>query len=183
MKEDSTTFGLKPDKLAELWKVGDDVAMNTDTPNQNELRADLLRDRLAQKLPLDQVVARILPKALSQVCEEIQPFDGNSFGLLLNDPSTDITIIKGIKDNSKKRSQHVSSESEQIVMAVIYYAAIASALVYHGQQITSFSYHELHEKYESLLEHKWLTPDLQSLFREARDRCVDKETDENGNAR
>ena len=111
----------------------------------------------------------------------VQHFDDCELPLF-NDPATGISIIKTLKDNSKKRSRHVSSESERVVMSVIYYAAIASAVVYHGQQITSFSYHELHEKFVSLLEHNWLTADLQSLFRGARDLCVDKESNENDNA-
>jgi len=174
MDRDSTTFGLKPDKLAQLWDMGSKENQDSIDENQDQVKAELLRDRLAQKIPLEQVVARILPKALAQVCEEIQPFSGNSYGILLNDPGTDITILKKIKDNYKKLAQHVDGDAEYDVTAAIYHAAIASALVYHGKRITSFSYAHLVEKYTALMEQPWLTHELRELFQKAEDICTQK---------
>ncbi|MFC1604646.1 hypothetical protein ACFL5F_06425 [Planctomycetota bacterium] len=174
MDKDSTTFGLKPDKLAQLWNMEDKMDQGKNEENQNQMKAELLRDKLAQKIPLDHVVAQILPKALAQVCKDIQPFTGNSYGVLLNDPLTDITILTKIKDNNKKLAQHISSETEYDVITVIYYAAIASALIYHDQRITSFSYDHLNDKYTSLLENTWLTSDLREVFQKALNLCVQK---------
>ena len=174
MDKDTSTFGLKPDKLAQLWSMGSKMDRSDSEKSNDQTKADLLCDRLAQKIPFDDVVAQLLPKALAQVCKDIQPFTGNSYGVLINDPLTDVTILKKIKDNSKKLSQHINSNDEYDVITVIYYAAIASALVFHNRRITSFSYGHLNKKFISLLEHTWLTSDIRNLFQKARDYCGQK---------
>jgi hypothetical protein len=171
MDKDSTTFGLKPDKLAQLWNMGSKMDQSDSEGSDDQTKANLLCDKLAQKLPFDHVVSHLLPKALAQVCKDVQPFAGNSYGILVNDPLTTVTILKRIKDNNKKLSQYVSSNAEYDVITVIYYAAIASALVYHDQLITSFSYSHLNDKYTSLLENTWLTSDLRNLFQKALNCC------------
>ena len=174
MDKDSSTFGLKPDKLAQLWNMGSKMDRSDSKQSDDQKKADLLCDRLAQKIPFDHVVAQLLPKALAQVCKDIQPFTGNSYGVLINDPLTDVTILKQIKDDNKKLSQHIKSNDEYDVVIVVYYAAIASALVFHDRRITSFSYGHLNEKFISLLELTWLTSDIRNLFLKARDYCGQK---------
>jgi hypothetical protein len=174
MDKDSSTFGLKPDKLAQLWNMGNKMDQDKSEEIDDQTKADLLCDRLAQKIPFDHVVAHLLPKALAQVCKDIQPFTGNSYGILINDPLTDVTVLKKIKDNNKKLSHHISSDAEYDVIMVIYYAAIASALVYHDQLITSFSYGHLNGKFNSLLENTWLTSDIRDLFQKALNCCNQK---------
>jgi hypothetical protein len=174
MDKDSTTFGLKPDKLAQLWNMESKIDQGKNEENQDQTKAEFLRDRLAQKIPLDHVVAQTLPKALAQACKDIQPFTGNSYGILLNDPLTEVTILKKMKEDNKKLAQHISSDTEYDVVTVIYYAAIASALVYHAQRITSFSYGDLNDKYTSLLKNNWLTSDLRNLFQKAQNCCDQK---------
>lgn len=181
MDKDSTTFGLKPDKLALLWNMGGKMDQGKNEESNDKTKAEFLRDRLAQKIPLDHVVAQILPKALAQVCKDIQPFTGNSYGILLNDPLTDVTILEKIKDNNKELAQHMISDPEYEVITVLYYAAIASALVYHDQKITSFSYGHLNDKYISLLNNKWLTTDLRNLFQKALNACSQKRKSEKNN--
>jgi hypothetical protein len=179
MDKDSTTFGLKPGKLAQLWNIGDNADQDKNEENDNQTKR--LRDRLAEKISLDKIVAQILPKAFAQVCKEIQPFTGNSCGVLLNDPLTDITILEKIKDNHKKLAQHLNTDTEYEVITAIYYAAIASALVYHDRKITSFSYDHLNDKYNSLLQNTWLTPDLRNLFQKAAAVCGRKMKSERKN--
>jgi hypothetical protein len=171
MDRDTTTSGLSADKLAQLWDLGSQVDQDGTENNQEQSKAELLRDRLAQKFPLDQIIAQILPKTLVQVCDEIQPFAGNSYGILINDPGTDISILKRIKDNTKNQAQHTDGPVAYDVSTAVYYAAIASALVYHGKRITSFSYDHLLGKYVALLKHPWLTSDFRRLFQEAERIC------------
>ena len=174
MDKDSTTFGLKPDKLAQLWNMGGKMEKGKNEGGLERTRAELLRDRLAKKMPLDHVMEQILPKTLSQICKDIQPFTGNSYGALLNDPAVDITVLTRIKNKNKELAQHVSSEAEYDVTKVIYYAAIAGALIHHDRLITSFSYGHLRDKYASFLENTWLTPDILTLFQKALDFCGQK---------
>ena len=171
MNKETTTFGLKSKKLAQLWDIRSEEEEGANKDIKDKTKAELLCDRLAQKISIEDFLARILPKAFAETCKNIQPFTGNSYGALLNDPLTDITILEKIKEDSKKLAQHKNSDVEYEIITVIYYAAIASALFYHDEKITSFSYDHLKDKYVSLLNDTWLTADLRNLFQEALNFC------------
>ena len=172
MCNDSTTFGSDPDRLAKLWKIGRDVDNGEMKLDENQVKSELLHDMLASKMPLDKAVAQVLPNVLAQLCEDIKPFAGDSFGFLLNDPDTDLSVIKRIKNYSKSLSKNVRSEAERDVVAAIYYAAIANALVNHNQRITSFSYENLLRVFSSMIEAEWVTPKLKNLFERAHKYCA-----------
>jgi len=174
MDKETTTFGLKSQKLAQLWNIRSEEEEGTNKDIKDKTKAELLCDRLAQKISIENFLAQILPKAFAETCKNIQPFTGNSYGVLLNDPLTEIIILKKIKEENKKLAQHKNSDIEYEIITVIYYAAIASALVYHDQKITSFSYDHLKDKYISLLNNTWLTADLRNLFQEALNSCSRK---------
>ena len=169
MKKDSSTFGLVPDKLAKLWTIGGDQEGDGIERTDDQIRSELLHDFLAEKMPVDQALAQILPDVLAQMCEEIKPFTGNSFSQLILNPDSDLLVLKRIKDFSKEWRKKAASALERDVIAAIYYAAIASALVYHGQRITSFSRDALKKTFSSLIAKKWLTGDLKALFKKAID--------------
>jgi hypothetical protein len=172
MSDESTTFGADRRQLAKLWSLGSN-AKRVDQ-DENQVKAELLRDMLASKMPVDQAVAETLPQVLAQLCESIRPFTGGSLGALLSSPETDLLVLKKIKNYTKRLSQRVHSEAEHDVTAMIYYAAIAAALVYHDQRVTSFSYEKLLEAFKSMLESNWTTTELKTLFREALDACAHK---------
>lgn len=174
MKKDSAIFGSDPDKLAKLWTIGGNTNNDKIKLDENQVKSELLHDMLAGKMPLDQAVAQILPKVLSQLCEQVKPFTGDSFGLLLSDPNTDLSVLKRIKDYSKSLSKKVSSEAEHDVYAAIYYAAIASALINYNQRITSFSYESLLNAFSSMIKARWMTPKLTDLFQKAHEYCANK---------
>jgi hypothetical protein len=174
MEKEEGIFGSDPDKLAKLWEIGSDTNNDKIKLDENEVKSELLHDMLAGKMPLDQILAQTLPKVLSQLCEHIKPFTGDSFGLLLSDPNTDLLVLKRIKDYSKNLSKKVSSEAEHDVVAAIYYAAIAGALINYDQRITSFSYKSLLDSFSSMIEARWMTPKLVDLFQKARNYCANK---------
>ena len=174
MKKDSAIFGSDPEKLAKLWTIGGNTKNDKIKLDENQVKSELLHDMLAGKMPLDQAVAQILPKVLSQLCEHIKLFTGDSFGLLLSDPNTDLSILKRIKDYSKSLSKKVSSEAEHDVVAAIYYAAIAGALINYDQRITSFSYENLLKAFSSMIDARWMTPKLTELFQKAHEYCANK---------
>ena len=169
MKKDSSTFGLVPDKLAKLWTIGGDQEGDGIERTDDQIRSELLHDFLAEKMPVDQALAQILPDVLAQMCEEIKPFTGNSFSQLILNPDSDLLVLKRIKDFSKEWRKKAASDLERDVIAAIYYAAIASALVYHGQRISSFLPGDLKKSFSSLISKNWLTGDLKALFKKAID--------------
>jgi hypothetical protein len=117
-------------------------------------------------------MAQLLPEILSRLCQELRPFLGESVGMLLYDPQTDVAVLEKIKDSSKAAAEAASSEAEHDVAIAMYYGAIASALVHHQRRITSFSYESLHESFDSLLENQWLTAELAGLLREGQKVCL-----------
>lgn len=178
MENEPTTFGLSREKLARLWEVGDDTPAGQDGPTEEQKKAELLRDRLAEPLLLDPTATRMLPETLSFVLEQFRPLMGCSVGDLLLDPDTDPSVVWQIKDQYKERAQSCSSELEREVATAIYYAAIANALLFHEEsllrddKITTFSYKQLNEHFSQLLNIPWLTPDMVGLFKRAHESLL-----------
>ncbi|MEN6423896.1 MAG: hypothetical protein ABFE13_00925 [Phycisphaerales bacterium] len=171
MDRDSTRLGLNPDQLSRLWNIGDAVELYAVPNDSDQAKTEFLRDVLVERMPLEPMVTRVLSRALSQACEGVQPFPNNSYGLLLADPATDVTILTRVKDHAKELVRPVHSEGERQVLAAVYYAAIACALIYHDRRISSFSFDCLAQQYKSLLEQAWLTSDLRDLFEKAKEYC------------
>jgi len=57
-------------------------------------------------------------------------------------------------------------------MTVIYYLAIAAALVHRDVRITKLSYRRLKQSFAELSEYNWLPPDVKGLLSEAHQRCI-----------
>lgn len=178
MDKQPTTFGLSPTQLARLLKIGSDRRSTGEEVDEEQKKAELLHNWLAATLPLDAVLVKSLPTILRRLCQELRPLAGKPFGALLTDPSTDIAAIRKIKDFSKKMVRSVKSEAEHDVAATVYYAAIASAFVFHDQRITKFSYESLKNSFSALKEHTWLTPDLAGLFK----KCLQRLSQEGKNS-
>jgi len=178
MEDEPSAFGLSHEKLARLWEVGEDTPADQGGPTEEQKKAELLRDRLAEPLPLDLTATRTLPEDLSFVLEQFRPLAGCSVGDLLFDPDTDPSVVWQIKDRYKERAESCSSELEREAATVIYYAAIANALLFHEEsllrndKITTFSHKELNEHFSRLLNIRWLTPDLVGLFKRARESLL-----------
>lgn len=171
MNKKSTTHRLNADKLARLWNVGADASEKDKKADPIQRRSELLRDWLASTLPLDPDLDKLLPAVLMRLFRELKPFAGETFSSLLRDPETDISTIKKIKKFSRKMVESARSEAEHDAAAAVYYAAIASALVYHDHKITSFSYEQLEDFFASLTDKTWLTRDLTELFKKAHKLC------------
>ena len=76
-------------------------------------------------------------------------------------------LIEKIKRHGKRLSQTTSSEIEHETANVIYYAAIASALVFYDEKITQFSYKNLEESFSVFMQTEWISNDLKELFEKA----------------
>jgi hypothetical protein len=171
MDKESTTFGLRPEKLARLLNIGSDTDGTNNAVNPEERKAELLQDWLAATLPLDAVLLESLPVILQRLCRQLQPNVGKQFRKVLKDPQTDILVIKKIKDYSKKLVVSAKSEAEHDAATVIYFAAIASALLFHNTKITKFSHKTLDESFSKLINEKWINADIAELFSQAQLVC------------
>jgi len=90
---------------------------------------------------------------------------------LLLDDQTGLGTIRELKDCAKTLSRQNRAEPAHTVAVIVYYAAIASALLHHGQRITSYSYRAMASSLETLMAMSWLPVDLWEHLLKASERA------------
>ncbi len=167
------TSDLGPERLARLWDIGSDVHVDPadGAGGSEECFAELLRDWMARPLPPDsaetQTLASLLPEALGRLCRKLRPFSGDSIGFLITSPDTDVHVLTRIKDHAKELGAAATSEIEREVALAVYFAAIASAMVFHDARISQHSNSKLQSAFETLRKRNGVPPELLSLFEKA----------------
>jgi hypothetical protein len=169
----STTFGLNPEKMAELLSIGADEHSSEKGLSTEQKKSELLADRLAEPLLLDPSVVRLLPVIPSLLSNAMDLCNGSPIGDLLQNPEVDISVLRKIKSYNNKLSKRSESEVERDTAIVLYYGAIASSLVFHNKKISKFSDKNLEAAFSSLIGKSWVTDDLVALFGRARQMCRD----------
>ena len=172
-----STYGLTLEQLAELLSIGIDEMNFLDELSDDEGIAGLLQDRLISSLPRDASLLDSLLVIMGKMGYGLQSLAGKSLGGVLLDPKTDIGLLQAIKTYGKKLSFTVDGENENAVAITIYHAAIASALVYHNEKISRFSYDKLDQSFAMLIEKEWMTEELKEIFSQARSICQAKRGD------
>jgi len=173
--KDDTTYGLSPERLARLLAIGLQGRDGENNPYAGRTPAEIVREMLASKLPLDPDASDSLPAILNRACKDLLALSHRTISDLLLHPNTDLAVIKTLKDYGKELVRLRRRETEQAAATVIYYAAIGSALVFHGQKITDHSYPKLRKAYAKLEESPWIPDELKDLFRKARTVCREEE--------
>lgn len=169
--EEETTYGLSPEQLARLLAIGLEQKDKRMSGQVSRTKSEMLRHMLASELPLDQGMPGSLPGVLKRPCEELSNVAGQTLGQLLVNPQTDLEVIGTLKDYAKVLSRRRAHEPEHAAAIVIFYAAIASALVFHGEKITRHSNATLREAFSQLASKHWLPMELRGLFQQARELC------------
>ena len=172
MADESSTFGLNREKLAKLWKLGDGAVADQQASDATPDKAELLRNQLAESLPLEAGMAHMLPEILTAVCGKLRPFTGCSFRALLLDPVTELSVVETIKNLHKAQAESPPAGPKQEVATAIYYAAIASALVHHDVKITKLSHKSLSQSFSKLAAADWLEADVKQLLARAHESCL-----------
>ncbi|NQT83630.1 hypothetical protein HQ563_11435 [bacterium] len=170
MKEETTCGPGGPQKIARA------LSLAAEAPADGHLGCDqppeeLLGAILANKLILDPAVPHSLPSLLNWSCNEVLAAAGQTMAHLLLTSETDLAVIKTIKDYGKELAQRRDTDSEQIAGTAIYYAAIASALVFHQHRITQYPPEKLHEAFSKLQQKPWIPSELMGLFEKAIHIC------------
>lgn len=174
MTKESTSFGLEPEQVQHLLKIGED-AKDSDRPmKRNESKREILRRQLAVPLPLEKSQIDMLPAALSQLCRTLGLLAGESINSLVQDPTTDISLILRIKQYSRELSATCESEDDREVATALYYAAIAHALCFHDSKISQFSYGKLEKAFGRLAKERWVSSEFRVVFKKARRICREK---------
>jgi hypothetical protein len=166
MKKEITTHGLSLKKVVELLNIGSDV--DADRGDADQDKTDLLNDRLNQTLPLYEDGP---PKKTGRLSCTIAVLSGETIGKLLQDPETELSIIKAIKEHGRKLADRRKSEAEHQAANTIYFGAIAHALVFKKEKITRFSKEDLQQAFDHMSQENWILAWLQELFAQAASSC------------
>jgi hypothetical protein len=169
--KEETTYGLNPKRLARLLAMG---LQSDGAPNNlgvSGTPAEVLQNMLGRKLPLDPAIPDSLPAILNRPCDELAIAGERTISDIVLDSKTDPAVIVLLKDYAKELVRRGGPEAKQAAATVIYYAAIAGALVFHQHKISRHSYPTLHEAYADLEREPWVPLDLRRLFRRARTMC------------
>lgn len=169
--KDETTNGLSPRQLARLLAIGVEGMHAQDNPGSRRSPEEILQNMLSGELPLDPAIPDSLPDVLNWPSDKILAAAGRSMSDLLLNSSTDLTVLETLKDYAKELARRGGPEAKQAAATVIYYAAIASALVFRNQKITEHSYEHLCKAYGQLEDKPWIPSELKALFRKAYAVC------------
>jgi hypothetical protein len=166
-----TAYKLSPDQLARLLSMGLKTTDRKKGGGSNPTAAQVLKDILSGELPLDPSQPDSLPTVLNWPPDQVLAAAGSSMSDLLLDSSTDLAVFKTLKEYAKGLIRRGGPDAKQAAATVIYYAAIAGALVFHNRRVTDHSYEKLHGAYEKLVRKPWIPDELKDLFKRARIIC------------
>jgi len=164
----TTTFGMTPAKVADLLRMG--LSGHHDGGSFEDQAAAWLADWLAAGVAADGSIPA-LGLSLQVDGEPVDAPDGESIGELLCRAGTSPGVIEAIKRCAKRRAGGEASSPQTAAAGVVYYAAIASALVFQNRSITRHSREVLAKGFEDLCRQRWIPPDIIGLLTEAAGRC------------
>jgi len=157
------------DGLAGLLGIGLEADRDGEA-SVDERKEARLRAALAETLPSGQALVRGLPGLSGQ----LPMSDCGSIGQLLLDPETPLPTLQEVKDHGKRLSRAPGSAVDRAAATTIYFAAIASAMLFHDRKITGFAHARLSDHFGTLAEKRWMAPRLARHFAAARDLCCRK---------
>ena len=171
MNKHPTTSGLSPDKLAKLWTIGSETEQAGPAIDEGSRKTELLLDLLAGALPAPTTgrKSRLTEKTRRQ--SVVGSITDKAIAELILDSGTDVALLRRVKEYGKKLSDNTKGKAESHVAGTIYYATIASALVFHDKRITKFSYEDLRNYFNRLDKEEWIPQSLRSLFSKAAEYC------------
>ena len=166
-RKETTTFGLGSDQVARFLRIGSEDNEAQGQQTEDELKGELLRDRLAETLALYDTKTGEVSRSQTRMSQVIGDLAGEPIEKLLRNLKTDISTLRRIKDHGRKLSESTKSKPERHVANTIYYAAIAAAFLSHDTRITAHSYADLGRSLCRLANETWIPESLTGLFGQA----------------
>ncbi len=174
MDKEAKKIELTGEQKTRLLSLGLEPKLNEDGIDIDVKKADLLYDVLSHPMPVDISVINSMPTALKGLCQRLPAVAGEPLGDLLQNPERGISVIKQIKEYAKQSGTSATSEIESDIFLVIYYGAIANALLFHNMKITQHSYKDLEQFFCSFTKKDWVLSELTELFKKAQKYCKEK---------
>jgi len=169
MTEEREEIELSAEQKTELLNLGLEVA--AEDQGATEYKADLLYDILNYPLPVDGPAVNMLPAPLRGLSRNVRSIAGAPIIELLTSSETSVSTIEAIKEYAKQSGKSAEPEDRADVFLAVYYGAIASGLVFHGNKITEHSYEHMVEAFGALAERDWMADDLTELLTKAQKHC------------
>lgn len=163
------------DKLAKLLQLGaaeEGPPERSTQPDSEDQKVETLQRLLQTALPLKEVLARALPMVIQRVCQELDALSTGAMEKALLDPDAPQSVIEQIKAHAKQITKTTTSADEKEAATVLYYAAIASALVFHNQRITKIRYANLKRSLDTLAAKTWVSKEITGLLEDAANVCA-----------
>jgi hypothetical protein len=173
MDDGTPPGGLSPEEMAQLLRIGVEDEDLDPSGGKDASAADLLETLLAGSLPPESTAVDALPAVLARLRRDLLPLEGRPIGEVLSDPSTDLSVLKAVKAYGKRLAARNRSEPEHAAAVAVYYAAIAAALVHHGERITTHSPSYLKASFVQLGNAPWVGRKLSPLLAAAAEACED----------
>jgi len=157
---------LSHEGIARILAVGRDEELTDAAGAENREAERALRQLLSAPVSIVLADTWRVPEASSAT-----PNDVGTLREMLMDSSLDIGTAKTIKDGAKRECRRRGDEkkAKHAACLAVYFAAIANALVFHKEKISSYSYLELETAFTKMAESPWMAPELVPLFCRARD--------------
>ncbi len=150
-----------------LLSLGLDSDHPAATPDENEQRGDLLCDVLRGSLPAQNAESGDSSSIPGMGRPAFRTIVGASLQELLRNPTTDVGILRRIKDYAKALGTTAGSEVEKDVFLAIYFAAIAAALAHHAERITEHADADMAMFFSYYASGEWIPANLRALFQNA----------------
>ncbi len=166
-----STYGLRLDQMADIFSISVDDPGPAGEEGHDQRMARLLREQLTCRVPKGSVFRDVVLMMMGQLGSDPQLLAGRSLQEVLLDSQADVGLLRAIKDCSKRLSGALDSEAERTLATTLYFAALASALVYHDEKITQSTYEKLDESFALLIKKNWMAHELIELFSRARQIC------------
>ena len=183
MDSGTEEFNLTREQKSRLLRLARGSQPEVCTPSKKQPKMDMLYDMLKLPLPVNPEVVNSLPAVVRGLSSKLHSLAGRPIGDLLQDPTTDLATLVRIKEYAKQSGTSADSEEKSEVLLAVYYAAIASALVFHNKKITQHSHADLEQFFCSLAKNDWVLDELASLFARARASCLEKSQQKNQGSR
>ena len=166
-----TAYGLSPRQIIRLLAIGKKGGDAPTGAGVSKTPAEILGGILSSTLPLDPDSPNSLPVVLDWTGRKVLSASGRKIGDLLVEPKTDLEVLRGLKEYGKTMASGTSAKAKQAAATAIYYAAIASILVFHEHKISHHSYERLDKAFTKIERKPWVWPELKDLFQKARAFC------------
>ena len=165
---DGQDLHLDSDQRTRLLRIGlsGPSSENYDV-EPDEKRTDTLYQILTSTLPLAQEIKTSLPDLITAQVQDLISISGRPIGELIQDQETDLITLRKIKECCKEGGANADSKEAKDAFMAVYFAAIASGLVFHDTKISHHKDQDLRSFFDSFLKRPWILEELRTLFEKA----------------